>query len=66
MLLQAVLIVASWQNKRTQMALERFYVTDLGLKFFSGERSLDILQGLLVYLAWYVAPFRICLIGLTI
>lgn len=58
MLLQAMLVVASWQNKPRQIALEKFYVKELGLRFFNGERSLDILQGLLVYLAWYVIiPF---------
>lgn len=53
MLLQAMLVVASWQNKPRQIALEKFYVKELGLSFFNGEHSLDILQGLLVYLAWY-------------
>ncbi|CAI7604496.1 unnamed protein product [Penicillium crustosum] len=53
MLLQAMLVVASWQNNPRQIALEKFYVKELGSRFFNGERSLDILQGLLVYLAWY-------------
>lgn len=57
MLLQAMLVVASWQNKPRQIALEKFYVKELGSRFFNGERSLDILQGLLAYLAWYVITF---------
>lgn len=54
MLLQAMLVVASWQNKTRQIALEKFYIKEMGSRFFNGERSLDILQGLLAYLAWYV------------
>ncbi|OJJ33429.1 hypothetical protein ASPWEDRAFT_174836 [Aspergillus wentii DTO 134E9] len=53
MLLQAILVVASWQKRTLQIALEKFYLKDLGTRFFNGERNLDILQGLLVYLAWY-------------
>ncbi|KAF9895088.1 hypothetical protein FE257_004717 [Aspergillus nanangensis] len=54
MLLQAMLVVALWQDRPRQMALEKFYLRDVGTRFFvNGERSLDILQGLLVYLAWY-------------
>lgn len=54
MLLQAILVVASWRERPRQMTLEKFYLKDLGVRFFmNGERSLDILQGLLVYLAWY-------------
>lgn len=68
MLLQAMLVVSSWQNKPRQIALEKFYVKELGLRFFNGERSLDILQGLLVYLAWYVIPFlkKLFAIGLIV
>lgn len=68
MLLQAMLVVASWQNNPRQIALEKFYVKELGSRFFNGERSLDILQGLLVYLAWCAIPFlkKLFAIGLIV
>ncbi len=55
MLLQAMLVVASFQNRPRQIILEGIFLKDLGEKFFvQGERSLDFIQGLLVYLTWYV------------
>lgn len=55
MLLQAMLVVASFQNRPRQAELESIFLKDLGEKFFMQcERSLDLIQGLLVYLTWYV------------
>lgn len=55
MLLQAMLVVASFQNRPRQIVLEGIFLKDLGEKFFvQCERSLDFIQGLLVYLTWYV------------
>lgn len=52
-LLQAILTVASWKNRVRQLILEEELLRDLGVRFFTkGEKTLEILQGLLVYLAW--------------
>jgi hypothetical protein len=52
-LLQAILTVASWKNRARQLVFEEELLKDLGVRFFAkGEKTLAILQGLLVYLAW--------------
>lgn len=54
-LLQAMFVVASFQNRPRQVELESIFLKELGERFFvQGERSLDFIQGLLVYLTWYV------------
>jgi hypothetical protein len=55
LLLKAILTSASWRNRQLQLALEDDFLRSLGLMFFvKGDRTLDILQGILVYLAWCV------------
>jgi hypothetical protein len=54
-LLLSVLTMASTSNQVLQDLLEAELRETLGRKvIFNGEKSLDLLQGLLVYLAWYV------------
>ena len=55
-LLQAILNVAPWKNRPLQLALEATLLEGLGKRFFvKGEKSLEILQTFLVYLAWCVS-----------
>jgi len=54
-LLLAILTMASTSNQTLQDLLEADLRETLGRKvIFNGEKSLDLLQGLLIYLAWYV------------
>jgi hypothetical protein len=53
-LLLSILTMASTSNLPLQDLLEAELRETLGRKvIFDGEKSLDLLQGLLVYLAWY-------------
>jgi hypothetical protein len=54
-LLLSILSIASSSNQTLQDLLEAELRETLGRKvIFNGEKSLDLLQGLLIYLAWYV------------
>jgi hypothetical protein len=54
-LLLSILTMASTSNQALQDLLEAELRETLGRKvIFNGEKSLDLLQGLLIYLAWYV------------
>jgi hypothetical protein len=54
-LLLSVLTASSSKEKRLQHVLEEELRSTLSTKVvFAGEKSLDLLQGLLVYLAWFV------------
>ena len=56
-LLLAILATASSANKRLQTILDKEFRASLGQNVvLHGEKSLDILQGLLVYIAWSVTP----------
>ena len=60
-LLLAVLVVASRKQHKLQDALEREFRRSLSAKvIMEGARNLDLLQGLLIYLAWYVRNSRSC------
>jgi hypothetical protein len=53
MLLHAVLVTSSWRDRNLQRTLEEAYTKDLCTKMIiEGEKSLDMLQSLLVYLTW--------------
>lgn len=53
MLLLALLAAAAWQGRNLQLRLEKAYLRVLGLRMVvEGEQSLDMLQSLLVHLAW--------------
>ncbi|KAI9836986.1 MAG: hypothetical protein M1819_000635 [Sarea resinae] len=53
-LLQAIFATTSWRNRSLQIALERNFLRDLSTRLLmEGQKSLDLLQGLLVYVAWY-------------
>lgn len=57
-LLLAILTFAQGKNTRLQQALEHELKEGLGRRLImNGEKSLDLLQGLLVYLAWLVFFF---------
>jgi len=62
MLAQAIFIVASWRNSARQATLRASFLRDLSDKFLmQSERSLDLLQGLIVYFGWchfYTITFR--------
>jgi hypothetical protein len=53
MVLKAIFVTASWENSSLQKALELEYVKTLTKRIYlDGEKSLDLLQSLLIYLAW--------------
>jgi hypothetical protein len=52
-LLLAIVVVTRWRHRTDQSRLEQDFLKDLGDRFFvKGEKSMDLLQGLLVYLNW--------------
>jgi Fungal specific transcription factor domain len=54
LLLQAVLMVASWKDQTRQALLQNDFLKQISEKVvIQGEKSLDSLQALLVYCAWY-------------
>jgi hypothetical protein len=54
-LLLSILATSSRCHKQLQDKLEKEVRKDLGQRVIvQGDKSLDLLQGLLVYLAWYV------------
>ncbi|KAI4150897.1 MAG: hypothetical protein LQ340_003822 [Diploschistes diacapsis] len=60
-LLLSVLVMTSQRARSLQVLLERELRDLLSMKVIvEGELSLDLLQGLLVYLAWYHQNFRPC------
>lgn len=55
LLARAIAIVASWSSPNEQSARRALFLHELSSRFFiKTERSLDLLQALLVYFAWYV------------
>ena len=58
-LLLAVLTVSSQRSRALQVLLEKEFRETLASKvIIEGELSLDVLQGLMLYLAWYHYNFR--------
>lgn len=56
-LLKAVVVVTSIQDLARQRALGHALMSDFTTKLLiEGKRSVDLLQGILVWLAWYVHP----------
>ncbi|CBX90683.1 hypothetical protein LEMA_P057170.1 [Plenodomus lingam JN3] len=53
MLMFAVLTVSSYDSVRLQMTLSRELRKVFMVKVMSGSKSLDLLQGLLVFIAWH-------------
>ncbi|KAI9732746.1 MAG: hypothetical protein M1818_007480 [Claussenomyces sp. TS43310] len=59
MLLLSILATASWRDRMLQAALEQAYLQALAARMvIEGEQSLDMLQSLLVHLAWYSLALR--------
>ncbi|MCJ1402734.1 hypothetical protein MMC11_005955 [Xylographa trunciseda] len=59
LLLLAILMTTSYGDRQLQVALEEQYRQELSNKvFIKGEKSLDHLQSILVYLAWYHFHFK--------
>lgn len=55
MLLHAILVTTSWRNRSLQLVLDREYLSLLSTRLIvEGQKNLDLLQGLLVYVAWCV------------
>ncbi|EXJ66187.1 uncharacterized protein A1O5_10803 [Cladophialophora psammophila CBS 110553] len=53
MLAQAVFITTTWRTPARQSALKDKFLKDLGERYFNrSERSLDLLQALIVYFGW--------------
>ncbi|KAF2503286.1 hypothetical protein BU16DRAFT_555293 [Lophium mytilinum] len=53
-LLLAIIVVTRWRHRTDQTRLEQEFLKDMGERFFvKGEKSMDLIQGLLVYLSWY-------------
>lgn len=53
MLMLAVLTASSHDSVRLQMTLSREFRKVVMIKVMNGEKSLDLLQGLLVFIAWH-------------
>ena len=53
MLMFAVLTVASYDSVLLQLTLSREFRKIVTVKVMNGEKSLDLLQGLLVFIAWH-------------
>jgi hypothetical protein len=53
MLMLAVLTVASFESVTLQATLSREFRKVLMIKIMNGEKSLDLLQGLLIFIAWH-------------
>ena len=59
MLAQAVFIVTAWRLPHRQHALRDKFLQDFSDRYFiKSERSLDLLQALIVYFGWYHLLFR--------
>jgi hypothetical protein len=55
MLLLSIMTTSSWRDRPLQIILEKEYLNSLGVRMVvKGEDSLDMLQSLLVHLAWSV------------
>ena len=52
-LLLAIITVASYESVILQLALSREFRKLVMVKLMNGEKSLDLLQGLLVFLSWH-------------
>ena len=53
MLLHAILVTSSWRERSLQRALEQAYTREICSRMIvEGEKSLDMLQSLLVYVTW--------------
>ncbi|KAJ4346144.1 hypothetical protein N0V95_005647 [Ascochyta clinopodiicola] len=52
-LMFAVLVVASYDSVLLQLTLSREFRKVVTVKVMNGEKSLDLLQGLLVFIAWH-------------
>lgn len=58
-----VVVAASYADPKRQSELRKDILTDLCQSMiFQGEKSLDILQGLLVFIAWFVIDFCLWLL----
>jgi hypothetical protein len=55
MLAQAIFMVTSWRQPARQAVLHSNFLKEVGDRYFvQFERSLDLLQSLLVYFGWFV------------
>jgi hypothetical protein len=55
LLLLSVLVASSWRNRPLQVTLERQYLKEIAEHMIiKGEHSMDMLQSLLIHLAWLV------------
>ena len=53
MLAQAVFIATTWRFPARQLALKDKFLKDLSERYFvESERSLDLLQAMIVYFGW--------------
>jgi hypothetical protein len=52
MLASAIVLVASWNEPEKQALQKTAFLAELGKRFFGFDRSLDLLQALLVYFGW--------------
>jgi hypothetical protein len=51
----AIMMSVTFQNVPKQMAMAKDIMTDLSVRLLQrGEKSMDLLQGLLVYSAWWI------------
>jgi hypothetical protein len=53
LLMFAVLTVASYESARLQQTLSREFRKTIMVQILTGKKSLDLLQGLLIFLAWH-------------
>jgi hypothetical protein len=55
MLAQAILVTTSWRSPQRQSTLKAKFLADVSQQyFFRNEKSLDLLQAMIVYTAWLV------------
>jgi hypothetical protein len=52
LLASAIVLVTSWTEPEKQAMQKTAFLKDLGERFFGFDRSLDLLQALLVYFGW--------------
>lgn len=54
LLSQAIVLSTSWSSPAKQAVQKKRFLGDLSSKYFAFERSLELLQALLVYFGWSV------------
>jgi hypothetical protein len=64
-LYRIVLVVASSHDRNQQIELGKQIAVDIAVAMITrGEKTLDMLQSLLVYNTWYVGIFLCCIVNL--